>query len=69
MIVTEKDLPGKKRFCRWKDGCEIYSMSLRQFQKLANEAGAVYKVNKMVLINMEVFEEYLEFFHIKPEEM
>jgi hypothetical protein len=32
--------------------------------KLAAEAGAVYKVNRISLVNMEVFEEYLETFRI-----
>ena len=65
MIVTEADMPKKKRFCRWKDGKEIYSMSLRQFQKMAYEANAVLKVNKMVLIDMDTFEQYLELFRLE----
>ena len=54
----------KKRLVRYKEGAEMYSMSLRKFQDLAKDAGAIYKVGKMVLVNCEVFEKYLETFRI-----
>lgn len=53
-----------KKFVRYKEGAEMYSMSLRKFQDLAKDAGAIYKVGKMVLVNCEVFEKYLETFRI-----
>lgn len=54
----------KKKYVRYLEGAEIYSMSLRKFQDLAKDAGAVYKVGKMVLVNCETFERYLETFKI-----
>ena len=52
----------KKKFIRYQDGAEIYSMSMRRFQDLAKDAGAIYKVGKMALVNCEIFEKYLETF-------
>ena len=54
----------KKKFVRYDEGAELYSMCKHSFMKLAAEAGAVYKVNRISLVNMEVFEEYLETFRI-----
>lgn len=54
----------KKKFVRYKEGAVIYSMSLRKFQDLAKDAGAIYKVGKMALVNCEIFEQYLETFKL-----
>jgi hypothetical protein len=40
----------KMKFVRYKEGAEIYSMSVRKFQDLAKDAGAIYKVGKMALV-------------------
>lgn len=61
---NEMDLHGKKRFVRYKTGAEIYDMSQSSFEDLADDAGAKYKIGKMVLVNCEIFEAYLETFHI-----
>ena len=52
----------KKKFVRYQEGAELYSMSLRKFQGLAKDAGAIYKVGKMVLVNCEIFDQYMETF-------
>lgn len=54
----------KKKFIRYQDGADIYSMSLRKFQELAKDAGAIYKVGKMALVNCEILDEYLETFKL-----
>ena len=51
-----------KKFVRYREGAERYSMGLSKFQQLAREAGAVYKIDNIVLVNCEVFEAYLETF-------
>lgn len=53
-----------KRFVRYKDGAEMYSMSLSKFQQLAKDANACYKVNQLVLINLDILDEYLETYRI-----
>ena len=51
-----------KRFVRYDEGALKYSMGLCKFQILAKEAKAIYKVDKIVLVNCDVFEKYLETF-------
>lgn len=55
----------KKRFVRYKEGCEIYSMGMNKFSALAKEAGAIYKIDKLVLVNTEIFEKYLDSFRVE----
>ena len=50
----------RKRFVRYKVGAEIYSLCQSQFEKMAKEANAVYKLDKLVLVNCDIFEAYLE---------
>ena len=38
---------------------------MTKFQELAKKANAVYKVDKVVLVNCELFERYLEAFRLK----
>lgn len=54
----------KKRFVRYKEGAEMYSMCQSKFEQMAKEARAIYKLNKLVLVNCDIFEEYLETFRI-----
>ncbi len=54
----------KKRFVRYKEGCKIYSMGMNKFVHLAKEAKAIYKIDKLVLVNTEILDRYLETFRI-----
>lgn len=55
----------KKRFVRYKEGAEIYSMCQSTFEKLAKEASATYKVGKVVLVNCDILENHLELYRIQ----
>jgi len=55
----------KKRFVRYKEGAELYSMCQSKFEQMAKDAEAIYKLNKLVLVNTDIFEEYLETFRVK----
>ena len=57
-----------KGFVRYPEGAEMYSMSLSKFQQLAKDAKACYKMNRLVLVNLDILDEYLETFHIEDEE-
>ena len=59
--VEETGLYAKK-FVRYDEGARKYSMGLSKFQTLAREAKATYKVDKLVLVNCDLFENYLETF-------
>lgn len=54
----------KKEFIRYDKGAERYSMSKHSFMKLAQEARAVYKINRITLVSVPIFEEYLESFRV-----
>lgn len=53
-----------KKFVRYKEGAEMYSMCQSKFERMAREVKATYKLNKLVLVNTELFEKYLETFRI-----
>ena len=54
----------RKKFVRYKDGAEIYSMCQSKFERMVREAKATYKLDKLVLVNTEIFERYLETFRV-----
>lgn len=68
MGLARKDVEGTKvntkKFARYQEGAERYSLGLTKFQELAKEAKAVYKIDKVALVNCEVFEKYLETFRV-----
>lgn len=53
---------GRKKFVRYDEGAKIYSMGLHTFQDLAKEAGAIYRIKRVVLVNTDMIDEYLENF-------
>jgi hypothetical protein len=55
----------RKKFVRYKEGAEMYSMCQSKFEQMAKDAKATYKVDKLVLVNCEIFEEYLETFRMQ----
>ena len=54
----------KKRFVRYKEGAEMYSICQSKFEQMATDAKAIYNVDKLVLVNCDIFEEYLETFRM-----
>ncbi len=63
MLNERADKTGKK-FVRYKEGAALYNMCQKKFERLAHDAKAVYKVNKLALVNTEILEKYLETFRI-----
>ena len=59
---VEKTKKIAKKFVRYQERAELYSIGLTKFQELAKEAKAVYKIDKVALVNCEIFEKYLETF-------
>ena len=60
--IEETKSMAKKKYVRYKEGAELYSMGLSKFQQMAHEAKATYKVDKLVLVSIEKFEKYQETF-------
>ena len=44
----------KKKFVRYDEGAQLFSMGIHTFEKIAKDAGAIYRVNKLVLVNVEI---------------
>ena len=61
---VERTKMNAKKFVRYQEGAEKYSLGLTKFQELAKEAKAVYKIDKVALVNCEIFERYLESFRM-----
>lgn len=55
----------KKRLVRYKEGAEMYSMGMNKFQTLAKDAGAILKIDRRVLVDLDVLDQYLESFRVK----
>ena len=55
----------KKRLVRYKEGAEMYSMGMNKFQALAKDAGAILKIDRMVLVDLDTFDQYLETFRVR----
>ena len=53
---------GKKKFVKYDEGAAMCSMGIHSFMDLAKEAKAVYRIRRIVLVNTEIIEEYLENF-------
>lgn len=49
----------QKDFITLNDGVEYYGLGMKPFTKIAREAGAVYKIGKMVRIRRSILEDYL----------
>ena len=50
----------RKKFVRYKEGAELYSLGIHSFEQLAKDARAIYRFKTMVLVNIEIVDEYLE---------
>lgn len=55
----------KKRLVRYKEGAEMFSMGMNKFQTLAKDAGAILKIDRMVLVDLDIFDQYLETFRVQ----
>ena len=64
MQRTPKKLE-KKRLVRYKEGAEMYSMGMNKFQALAKDARAILKIARMVLVDLDTFDQYLETFRVR----
>lgn len=53
---------GRKKFVRYEEGAKLYSMGLHTFRQMAKDAHAVYHVKRVVLVNLDIIDEYLEMF-------
>ena len=57
----------RKRFVTYKEAADLYSIGLTKVQEYAKIAGATYKMGNKVLVNIDIFEAYLEQYRIPGE--
>lgn len=58
--IDDEDLTMlQKDFITYYEGADYYGLGLKAFTRMAHEAGAIYKMGKMVRIKREIFEAYL----------
>ena len=59
MVLLRAQRYSTKKYVRYKEGAELYSMSERKFTALANNADAVIHVDKVALVDLELIEKYI----------
>ena len=52
----------RRKYLRYKDAELVYSIQHKKLLELADRAGAIYRTDGYVLINRDIFDEYLEQF-------
>ena len=62
----------RRQFLRYKDAEIVYSIQHKKLLEMASKAGAIYRIDGTVVINRDLFDQYLEQFHepstLPPEE-
>ena len=65
--VRNKARMFRRKLLRYKEAEWIYSIQHKKLLELADKAGALYRIDGYVLINVEIFEAFLERFHQPPK--
>lgn len=60
--IKELIKDGRKKFVRLDEGAVLYSLGTQTFRKIAEEAKAIYHVGRIVLVNTQLVDKYLEYF-------
>ena len=68
IITSMKEVPEqlrklRRQYLRYQQAEIIYSISHKKLFELASDAGAIYRIDGTVLINRDIFDDYLERFH------
>ena len=65
VIVQEKVVMRtlRKKWLRYRDAEIVYGLEHKKILEMADQAGAIYRREGTVLINRDIFDEYLERFH------
>ena len=56
----------RRKYLRYKDAEIVYSMTHKKLLELASKAGAIYRIDGYVLLDRDIFDQYLEQFHEAP---
>ena len=58
----------KDKFVRYSEEAEMYYVSVLKILQMAKDVKACYKLGQAVLVNLEIFDKYLETFHIVDDD-
>lgn len=59
----------KSKYKRIEAACDIFGCGRKKMRKMALDAGALYKVEKVLLIDVEKIEEYIQkYFRVSADE-
>ena len=61
--VVDRARKLRKEYLRYREAEVVYSIQHKKLIELADDAGALYRIDGYVLINRAIFDEYLEQFH------
>ena len=67
LVVTRMEYREESDLESWYRVMQVIMAVHLRFQ-LAKDAKACYKMNRLVLVNLDILDEYLETFHIEDEE-
>ncbi|MBQ1459140.1 MAG: hypothetical protein IIZ20_11635 [Butyrivibrio sp.] len=56
----------RRKYLSYKEAELVYSLTHKKILELADQCGAIYRDGNIVRINVEIFEQYLERFHLPP---
>ena len=57
--VRQRNRSLRRQFLKYKDAEIVYSLTHRKLLEMADEAGAIYRIDGTVLINRDIFDDYL----------
>lgn len=63
MRRLSSELP-RKKMVRYEEGAKLYSLGRNKFMDLAKDAHAVYIIDRVALVNLDILDKYLETFRI-----
>ena len=63
IIANNNTMMSRRRFVRLQQGAKMYGMGLCTFRNLARDANATYRIKKIVLVDLDQVDDYLEAFH------
>ena len=61
MVLFRAQHFSSKKYVRYKEGAEMYSISVRKFVEIANKAEAVDHVDKIALVDTDKLDEWIKF--------
>ncbi len=66
--MAEKMVENKFKYKRIEAACEIFGCGRKKMRQMALDAGALYKIDKTLLIDIKKVEDYIQEFFLVTEE-